>query len=93
MRMFSWKSSAPDHTMKYKRSLPPTKPVTSPTPAEFVLLMTNVNFPTVYNTSLEKDVQGDTSGPFQRLLVMALQVETVNIQFKCCIPIILKGFI
>lgn len=29
---------------------------------------------TVYGSSLEADIQGDTSGPFQRLLVMALQV-------------------
>lgn len=28
----------------------------------------------VYGTSLESDVKGDTGGPFQRLLVMALEV-------------------
>lgn len=27
-----------------------------------------------YGASLESDIQGDTSGPFQRLLVMTLQV-------------------
>ena len=35
--------------------------------------------PTVYGTPLEKDIQGDTSGPFQRLLVMALQVCSMQI--------------
>lgn len=38
-------------------------------------------YETKYNTTLEKDVQGDTSGPFQRLLVMALQGVRDNYAF------------
>lgn len=35
----------------------------------------------MFETPLESDIQGDTSGPFQRLLVMALQVRLFELEW------------
>lgn len=34
---------------------------------------------TVYGTTLEADIKGDTSGPFQRLLIMAIEVYIIKL--------------
>jgi len=78
MKISLLKFSAPVHTMRSSR-LPPLIKIVRKSGKKNVCYLSGINkgkfiFCQVYGTSLEADVKGDTSGPFQRLLVMALEV-------------------
>lgn len=93
MRRCWWRSWPPEHLTRWRTSSPLTNWVTHAhidviyhinkhtQPVFFQYLNDNYNvmcvFPSEYDANLEEDVCSDTSGYFQRLLVILLQVNVI----------------